>query len=349
MKRLRVAIIGAGLWGGTHAAIYQEHSDLVAICDSNLSRAEALAEKYHIPNAYASVDDMLGAGGFDAVSIVTPDHLHADVAVKCAEAKKHMLIEKPLATTREDVFRIVNAAKRNGVRVMVDMHNRWNPPFVEAHRLVRLGQLGTLRSAYLRLNDIKQIATGMLSWAANSSILWFLGSHSLDLLQWLFQDEVSRVYTVSNRGVLDSLGVPVDDTFQTTLEFRSGGAAQMENSWIEPNAYLRANDIKCSLCGSKAMISIDASSHNLIQLYSDQKASVPDILARNEIHGHVKGFAYESIRDFVDSLLTDRPFVVSLEEGARASLAILAIIESARTHKPVRVDYGDLNETVRPN
>lgn len=344
MKRLRVAIVGAGLWGGAHAAIYQEHPfvELAAICDSSLSRARALAEKHRVPNAYASVDELLDASGFDAVSIATPDHLHADIAVKCARAQKHMLIEKPLATTREDVFRIVEAARRHNVRVMVDMHNRWNPPFAEAYRLVRLGRLGTIRSAYLRLNDVKRIATGMLSWAASSSILWFLGSHGLDLLQWLFQDEVSRVYAASNRGVLDSLGVAVDDTFQTTLELKNGGIAQMENSWIAPNAYLRANDIKCSLCGSEAMLSIDASSHDLIRLYSDQKASVPDILARNEIHGHVKGFAYESIRSFADCLLNDRPFVVGLEDGARTSLAILAIAESARTRRPVSVDYSGL-------
>lgn len=344
MDQLRVAIVGAGLWGNTHAAIYQEHprTQLAAVCDSNLARAEALAQKYHIPNVYQTVDDMLDGGGFEAVSIVTPDHLHADVAVKCAEAEKHLLIEKPLATTREDVLRIVNAARRHKVRVMVDMHNRWNPPFAEAHRLIRLGALGEMRSAYLRLNDIKRIATGMLSWTDSSSVLWFLGSHSLDLLQWLFQDEVARVYAVSNRGVLDSLGVFTDDTFLTTLEFRNGGIAQMENSWIAPNAYLRANDIKCSLCGEKAMLSIDPSSHNLIQLYSDEKASVPDILARNEIHGHVKGFAYESIRSFADCLLSDSPFVISLDEAARASLAILAILESAKAHQPVSVDYGAL-------
>ena len=344
MKTFRIAIIGAGVWGDTHAAIYREHPlvEPVAICDQNEERARALAQKYSLPKVYTNVDDLLRDGGFEAVSIVTPDHLHADIAVKCAQAKKHMLIEKPLATTREDVFRIVEAVRANGVRAMVDLHNRWSPPFAEARQLIENGELGTLRNAYFRLNDIKWVATDMLPWAASSSILWFLGSHSFDTLQWLFQDRVKRVYTVSNRGVLDRLGVHTEDVFLSTLEFEKGGVAQMENGWITPNANPCVNDIKCNLCGDKAMIAIDASNHNLIQFYSDEKVSVPDIIVRNQIHGRVKGFAYESIRSFVDKLSSGDPFVVSLEDAARTSLAILAIMESAKTRTPVEIDYGFL-------
>lgn len=344
MKTIRIAIVGAGVWGETHAAIYREHpyAELAAICDKNTKRAEALGAKYEIPKTYASVDAMLSDGGFDAVSIVTPDFLHADIAVACAKAGKHMLIEKPLATTRDDVFRIVQAAKEHTVRIMVDFHNRWSPPFAEAKRLADAGKLGTIRNAYFRLNDVKWVATDMLPWAANSSILWFLGSHSFDTLQWLFQDKVRRVYAVSSRGVLDALGVPTEDTFLATLEFERGGIAQMENGWITPNGNACINDIKCNLCGDKAMIAIDASNHNLIQFCSDDTMNVPDILVRNQIHGYVKGFAYESIRSFVDKLAANEPFTVSLEDSARTSLAILAIMESAKQRMPVTVDYGIL-------
>lgn len=344
MSQFRIAIIGAGVWGDTHAAIYREHLmvDPVAICDKNEERARALAEKYGLKKVYTDVDDLLADGDFEAVSIVTPDHLHADIAVKCAQAGKHMLIEKPLATTREDVFRIVEAVNKAHVRAMVDLHNRWSPPFAEAKRMVDAGELGTVRNAYFRLNDIKWVATDMLPWAASSSILWFLGSHSFDTLQWLFSDRVKRVYTVSNRGVLDGLGVATEDTFLTTLEYERGGIAQMENGWITPNANPCVNDIKCNLCGDKGMIAIDASNHNLIQFYSDDKVTVPDVIVRNQIHGRVKGFAYESIRSFVDKLATGEPFVVSLEDAARTSLAILAIMESAKTRMPVEIDYGPL-------
>jgi predicted dehydrogenase len=142
--------------------------------------------------------------------------------------------------------------------------------------------------------------------------------------------------------VLDALNVPTEDVFLSTLEFSRGGIAQMENGWITPNGNPCVNDIKCNLSGERGMIAIDASNHNLIQLSTDEKTTVPDILVRNRIHGRVKGFAYESIRSFVDALASGEPFVVSLEDAARTSLAILAIMESARTRMPVDVDYGGL-------
>lgn len=341
MRAVDIAIVGAGVWGETHAAIYQEHpmANPVAICDLNRERAQRIAEKYGIPRVYGDVNNMLSDGGFSAVSIVTPDFLHADVAVACARAGKHMLIEKPLATTAGDVKRITAAAREAGVRVMVDLHNRWSPPFASAKATVEEGALGELRTAYFRLNDIKWVATDMLGWSASSSILWFLGSHSFDTLQWLFDDIVTRVYSVSTRGVLDALGVETVDSYLTTLEFSRGGIAQMENGWITPNANMGLNDIKCNLTGDKGMIAIDTTHHNMIQMFTDTSASVPDVLVRNRVHGRVKGFAYESIRSFVDCLAADAPFVVSLEDAARTTLAILAIMESAKTRMPVEVKY----------
>ena len=340
MKPIPLAIIGAGVWGDTHAAIYREHplAMPVAICDLDKSRAQKVAAAHGIPNVFTSVHELFAYGQFDAVSIVTPDHQHADIAVQCAAHGKHMLIEKPLATKRDDVFRILNAARRHTVRVMVDLHNRWSPPFAAARQAIERGELGTLRTAYFRLNDIQWVATDTLSWSAQSSILWFLGSHSLDTLQWLFGDQVVRVYAVSTRGVLDNKGVSTVDSYLTTLEFRNGGIAQMENGWITPNGNPCVNDIKCNLLGDKGMVAIDTSHHNMVQLYTESKVTVPDVLVRNHVFGQVRGFAYESIRSFVDCLATGRDFHISLEDAARTSLAILSIIQSAETRQPVVVD-----------
>ncbi|MDR2103520.1 MAG: Gfo/Idh/MocA family oxidoreductase [Treponema sp.] len=341
MERIKLAIIGAGVWGETHAGIFREHplAEPVGICDFNREKAVQVAERYGIPAVYTSAEEMLRECPCDAVSIVTPDHLHADLAVACAEAGRHMLIEKPLATSRDDVHRIVDAANRNRVRVMVDLHNRWSPPFAAAKQSIDAGELGTLQHGYFRLNDIKWVATDMLSWTAQSSILWFLGSHSLDTLCWLFASPVKRVYAVSSRGVLPQLGVDAADTYLSTLEFENGAIAQMENSWITPNGNPNINDIKCTILGDKGMISIDASNHNLIQKITDTAAAVPDILVRNTVHGYVKGFAYESIRSFVDRLASGDEFIVTLEDSARVSLVILSIIDSAKNRMPLDVRY----------
>ena len=341
MEKIKMAIVGAGVWGRTHAGIFREHPmvETVGICDLNRERAAAVAKEFGIPAVYSRAEDMLREAHCDAVSIVTPDHLHAEAAVLCAMAGKHLLIEKPLATSRDDVMRIVDAAGKNHVRVMVDLHNRWSPPFAAAKQAIESGELGKLRSGYFRLNDTKWVATDMLSWSASSSILWFLGSHSLDTLSWLFGSRPRRVYAVSSRGVLANLGVDTVDTYLSTLEFENGCIAQMENGWISPNANPCVNDIKCNILGDKGMISIDASHHNLIQQYTDRAVTVPDVLVRNTVHGRVKGFAYESIRSFVDKLVSGEDFIVSLDDAAAASLGILGIMESAKTGLPVEVAY----------
>jgi predicted dehydrogenase len=338
---LKMAIVGAGVWGETHAGIFVEHPGVVnvAVCDMNLDRAKTVAKKYGIKDVYTDYKEMLRKADCDAVSIVTPDHLHADIAIGCAKAGKDMLIEKPIATTRDDVHRIVDAANKHKVRVMVDLHNRWNPPFVTAKQAIDAGELGELQTGYIRLNDIKWVATDMLSWTAQSSILWFLGSHSLDTLRWMFNDDVKRVYSVSRRGVMDALGVPATDTYLTTLEFAGGAIAQMENAWITPNGNPNLNDFKFNILGSKGMVAIDASNHNLIQKYTDEKTIVPDILVRNSVHGRVKGFAYESIRCFADKIISGEDFIVSMEDAAKTSLAILSIIKSAESGMPVDVEY----------
>lgn len=343
IQKLRMAIVGAGTWGENHARIYREHpfAEVVAVCDMNLEKATRMAQKLGIPGIYSDYNRMLDEVDCDAVAIVTPDFAHADIAEAVANHKKHMIIEKPLATTREDVFRIKKAVERNGVRAMVDLHNRWSPPFNSAHESVVNGELGNIYSAYMRLNDIKWVATDLLPWAAQSSILWFLGSHSLDTLRWFFNDEVKRVYSVSTSGVLQAQGVDTVDQYLTTLEFRNGGIAHMENGWITPNANPCVNDIKFNILGDKGMIAIDASNHNLIQKYTDDKVVVPDVIVQNKIFGKYHGFAFQSIGAFVECILSGKEFPVSLEDSANTVLAILAIMESAETRMPVEVNYNE--------
>ncbi|MCL2709152.1 MAG: Gfo/Idh/MocA family oxidoreductase [Defluviitaleaceae bacterium] len=336
---IKTAIIGAGLWGNAHAEVYRAHKDAecVAVCDLDGSRAAEFASRHGIDRFFTDYNEMLAESDFEAVSIVTPDHLHAGAAVACANAGKHLLIEKPIATTKEDAKSIVRAVRANKVRATVDLHNRWSPPFYEAKRAARAGELGELQHAYFRLNDVKRVATGMLGWAAESSILWFLGSHSLDTLRWIFGSEVQRVYSVSRSGVLESLGIGAPDTYLTTLEFECGAAAQMENSWITPNGNPNVNDIKFNLTGSAGMVSIDASSHNLIQRFTDNRFDTPDVLVKNSVHGKLTGFAYESIKSFVDCLVSGDEFIVTLEDAASTTLALLAVMESANRREPVGV------------
>lgn len=339
MEKLKIGVVGAGIWGETHGSIYNEHplAEFSAICDRDISRAEAVAAKYGVREVYSDYREMAQKSHCDAVAVVTPDFLHADIAVAFADAKKDLLIEKPLATNAPDIERICEAVSRNGIRCMVDLHNRWNPPFNKAWQEVKSGRLGTPKNAYIRHSDIKWVATDMLSWAAQSSIMWFLGSHSVDTLRWMFDDEVTRVYSIKSEGILKDLGVDTPDLFLTTLEFSRGGIAQMENGWSTPNGNTNVNDFRFSMLCTKGMVSMDLSSHNLIHLVDENRAYTPDILVTNHVFDRCKGLSYESIRDFVDRLADGKEFRVTLEDARRGALTVLAILSSADKREPVDV------------
>ena len=340
MNRIKMAIIGAGLWGEAHASIYKEHplADPVAVCDLNKERAEAFAAKFGIPQVYTDYREMLKTCDCDAVAIVTPDFLHADIAVACAEAKKDMIIEKPLATTRDDVMRMVEAFEKNRVRAMVDMHTRWNPAFNSTKQLVSTGKYGVPTNAHFRLNDNLWVATDMLKWCAKSSILWFLGSHSLDASNWIIGDYPVEVYSVKTEGKLKSLGIDTVDTYMSTYKSKNGAVLQMENSWVTPNGNTNVNDMKFYLLCTDGAFNINGSSHDLLQVTDSQRVITEDILVKNFVFDRCKGFAYESIRSFIDKLASGEAFHVSINECANVSLALLATMESANTGRPVAIE-----------
>ncbi len=343
MERIKVVIVGAGIWGETHASILSEYPlvELTAVCDVNLEKAKHFAARFGIAQdrVYSNHKTMIKECDFDVVSVVTPDYLHREVCVDCANAGKNIICEKPLATTREDVEAIMEAVEKNGVRIMVDLHNRFSPPFNVAKQSIDKGEIGVPYSAYFRLNDIKYVATTMLPWAAKSSILWFLGSHSVDTLRWMFSSEVKRVYSVSRKGILSSMGVDTDDIFQTTLEFENGGIAQMENGWITPDTHPCVNDIKFNITGTKGMISLDLSNSKMIERFTQDKHDHPDILVNHFVNGKAAGFSYQSIRYFIDRMIDGKPSMITPLDAANTSLVILSIIESAKMRQPVEVQY----------
>ncbi|TYB96676.1 MAG: Gfo/Idh/MocA family oxidoreductase [Kosmotoga sp.] len=341
MKRIKIGIVGAGTWGETHAYLYNEHSEVELLGVSDLNKAKAInfARKFNIKNVFTDHNEMLKNVDLDAVAIVTPDYAHGKIVEDCASAGKHMIVEKPLATDKRELAALAEAFKKSNVRIMTDLHNRWSPPFAVAKESIDKGELGTPISAYFRLNDCIWVATDMLPWVEKSSILWFLGTHSVDTLRWFFDDEVESVYSVSNKGVLKNKGIDTVDIYQTILRFRNGGIATMENSWITPNTNPNVNDIKFNITGSKGMINMDLSNSQLIEKYTEEKGDNPDVLVRHFIHGKAKGFAYESIRHFIECLVSGDDFLVSLEDAVNTSLVVLAIMESAKTGSPVNVEY----------
>jgi predicted dehydrogenase len=256
------------------------------------------------------------------------------VAVACAEAGKHLLVEKPLATTVAEAEAIVAAARRHGVKLMVDFHNRVNPPMVQARDAIGRGDIGRPAYVYARLSNTTAVATDMLRWASQSSALWFLASHMVDAVRWMLDDEVARVYAVSRDGILRELGVQTADFHVATVEFKRGAVAVFEHAWILPRTHATVKDLKLEILGSRGAINIDASHNRALELYTAEKAAFPDLLAP-PTGAHLTGFVLDSIAYFVDAVSGDASVLATGEDGVATTRIICAIQESVQTGMPV--------------
>ncbi len=336
VRTIGVGLIGTGLWGGMHARTYAAVPgvELRGVADIAPERAEALARQYGA-RPYASHTELLKDETIEAVSVVTPDFAHEEILVDAARAGKHILAEKPLATSVAACERILNEVEAAGVHLMVDFHARWSPPLHKAWQAVRDGDIGTPQHVYYRLNDRVFVPMEMLSWAGRSSVLWFVGSHAIDTVRWLLGEEVTRVYAVSGKRVLVSRGIDTADYYLYNLEFRSGATAVIENSWILPNTMPNIVDVKCELVGDRGALYVDQSHNRALEKYTESDGQYPDVFVLPSVYGEQKGFAAESIRYFAECIRDGRTPMVTGRDGLEATRVICAIEESVRSRQPV--------------
>lgn len=338
MTTLGVGVVGAGLWGQNHAKVFSTMPEarLLAVCDSDPARAEAMVVKYGGAAAYACIDDLLRHPGVEAVSIATPDFAHADLILAALAAGKHVLSEKPLATTVEEAERVHAAVVGSSSKFMVDFHNRLNPPFVEARRTLQSGGIGRPVHAWARLSNTLFVPTEMLSWAARSSALWFLGSHLIDILRFVLSQEIVRVYSVKRRGHLEQLGVATDDAHLSTLEFSGGTVAQIENSWVHPKDGPMVYDFKMEIYGTDGAVQVDASHHGAFRKLTGQGLAHADMFGIAPTSEHrFGGFVLEAIAHFVDAVVHDAPVLATVDDGLAVTRVLAALEESARIGAPV--------------
>jgi len=335
-------IIGLGTWGMTHARGYVSHpsADLIAVCDPIEERADAVAESCPKCSIYTDFQEILADDRIDAVSIATPDHIRENIFCAAAEAGKHILVEKPLAVSVDECERMIEAAASAGIKVMVDFHNRWNPPFVHAKHSLADGELGDLVAATIRLNDTVFVPTEMLGWSAQSTAAWFLGAHCVDLARWLFEDEVVAVSAVTHTGVLEALGRSTPDLFFYHLTFSRGGVAAIENCWILSERMPATVEFKSELIGSKGTICIDVTHHRAIEKYTQTAGSYPDLFAFPKTNGGSYGFAIASIHHFVDCVVADKDPSPTIMDGLEVTRILEAVHRSAASDKRVRLSPG---------
>ncbi|MGQ9523983.1 MAG: Gfo/Idh/MocA family protein [Armatimonadota bacterium] len=333
---LRTAVIGVGLFGENHARAYADYhrSQLVCVCDVRADRAREVAAQFgcDYTEDYRQVTE---SGEIDAVSIATPDFAHLEPCLAALSAGKHVLVEKPLATSTDEAVRIVEAARSSGVKLMVDFHNRWNPPFVAAKEAIDAGRIGEPVMGYARLANPLSVPLRMLSWSSQSGPEWFLLPHILDLMRWLLGREATRVFAVGRRGILESKGIQVWDAIQAVVEFGSAFVT-FETAWILPDSLPSVIDFKVNVVGETGKLSAVLDEAGL-EIASDS-FTYPFFSASRLSHGRNEGFIYEPIRHFVDCVLDDQNPAVTGEDGLAATAIVEAVLTSLVTGQPASVE-----------
>ncbi len=339
MDSIGIGIIGCGIWGTIHAQTFSSSpfTQLKIVCDMDKDRAEHLSQKFGADKYTTDYQEILSDPGITAISIATPDHTHTQIVLDALHAGKHVLVEKPLATTVKDCKQILAARNVSGSILMVDFHNHWNIPFMHVKKMVESGELGDLHMINIRLNDTIYVPTKMLSWASKSSPVHFLGSHVVDLIRWITGDEIIKVYSVSRSEVLREKGIYTPDFYQSILEFSRGTTAYVENCWILPESSPNIFEFKGDFTGSKGSTSVNVSHHRMIEKYTEEETGFPDVSGVVDRYGQALGFCTASIEHFIDCVQNNIQPMVTGEDGLVATQVVEAMEESARTGHPVKL------------
>lgn len=243
MKNLRVAVIGIGFWGKNHVRVFNEmpETDIVAVCDTNPERARAVAEEYGI-HSYTDSPRMFKREKIDAVTICVWSTNLAEEAMKALKAGKHVLVEKPMASSSREARKIVELAKEKERHLAVGFIERFNPAVQRFKDLIDGGEIGSIVSAAAKRVSRWPERIGDVGVVKDTAI------HDIDIMRYIFEEDPIAVY--ANAGNLRHKRF--EDYAQIMLTFSGGKTAFVEVNWLTPYKIR-----KLIATGSKAIISLD--------------------------------------------------------------------------------------------
>lgn len=326
--KLGIGVIGVGTFGSLHANVYAEsrEAELVAVADVDPVRAREIGERHQVAY-YSDYAELLARPDIEAVSICTTDEGHVAPCVAAARAGKHILVEKPLATDVSDCDTILRATEEAGVQLMVGHILRFDPRYHTARQTVAEGQLGEVVYLYGRRNSL---ITNAKRLAGNTSVLFFLGIHDLDFMNWCAGSKAQRVYAESVQKKLTR----TPDVTSALIRFADGAVASLETTWILPETYVRRLDAEFKIVGTKGAVYVDGSGGS-VGIYTEEKGLCPNVHYTPALYGHTAGILKDELEHFIDCVRRDRPPMITGEDGKAAVQLACAIAESVQTGAPV--------------
>ena len=261
MSKIRFGILGSGYMGRTHAEAILRLGDQAALTAiAGGRRAAGLAQRYGIVEE-PTAEALLRRADVDAVIVATPHHLHTDATVFAFKEGKHVLVEKPLATSVEDCDRMIAAATAAQRVLATGYHQRFRPNNREAQRLVRSGAIGRLETVQVSMPSQQPVGVSSFGsdwswWNDPASIGHMINAfpHGLDLLRWCTGAEVSTVSAFCRTLLPD---IKVEDTTMALAEFSNGVIASLYASRALPAPIFPGEGFRCRMVGTTGLIDLD--------------------------------------------------------------------------------------------
>lgn len=341
MGKIRIGVIGCGsIAQHRHLPEYaaNKNVELLAVCDINEERAMEVAEKYGVL-AFTSYKALLNSGKVDAVSVCTPNYLHAPISIDGLEAGVHVLCEKPMATSKQEAEAMIAAAKASGKKLMIGHNQRFVPSHQKARQLIQSGEIGKIYSFRTSFGH-----GGPEGWSVDGKESWFfqkekafvgamgdLGVHKADLLRYILGEEIVEVGSFVETSAKDF--ADVDDNAVCVLKTESGIIGTLAASW----AYVSKEDNSTIIYGEKAILRLeDDPIHSLVVQYANGEIVKYEL---GKIQSNEEGGQNNShvIENFVNAILLNQEPPVPGEEGMKSLKVILAALESNETKQIIRV------------
>lgn len=336
---MNFAIVGCGHIAKKHAEAISKvpKAKLAAVFDKIPDRMKDYASAYQA-KAYSELQDLLSDTNVDVVNICTPSGTHASIATAAAQAKKHVILEKPMALTHDDASRIIQCCRENNVKLAIVHPNRFRPAMIELRKLMDQGLFGKIShaNATVRWNR-NQAYYDQAAWrgtkAMDGGVLMNQAIHNLDLLLW-FMGEVKEVYGMAATRLRQ---IETEDVAVGAVRFATGALGV-----IEAATTIYPRNLEESLCifGEYGSIKIGGKTATTIehlQLAELSEEETQAIIDKVNNHPYGKSGHQWIIEDMIEAIEQDREPVINGEEGKKALDLVLALYRSAETGQPVNM------------
>ena len=315
MRTVNVGVIGVGAMGENHVRVYHkiEEANLVAVSDVS-ERALKKIEKKYGAKGYTEYSELLENPEIEVVSVCVPTTFHHNVVMEAIKNGKHVLVEKPTAFTLEEAEEMIAAAKEAGVLLATGHVERFNPAVQKAKELVDDGVIGDIVSAFAKRVGplpprIKDVGVAI-----------DLAIHDLDIMNYLFDEEVTQVYGSMNNILGDC---EFEDHAEIMVNFDNESTGIIEVNWLTP--YKRR---ELELTGTAGIISVD---------YIQQSIEVYGKFAQDIQIKHEEPLKGELI-SFLNAVVNGTEPEITGEDGLKALKMVIAANKSSKEHKPISFD-----------